>query len=185
LLHRLKTETAAAHARIEQAFDLEARTQSLVAYRDLLARLYGFHAAWEPRAEAILADPGFFRQRRKVEHLKRDLRKLGMTRQAMGALALCEPTVSMQTPAEALGSMYVIEGSTLGGVIIARRVERSLGLGGNSGCSYFRCYGGQVGTMWTAFKAALLARCPPTEEDTAIEAAHRTFEILRSWLVIR
>jgi heme oxygenase len=45
LLQRLKIETAFAHDRAEEAFDLEARTRSLRAYRDLLGRLYGFHAA--------------------------------------------------------------------------------------------------------------------------------------------
>ena len=153
------------------------------AYRDLLARLYGFHAAWEPRAEAALADAEFFRGRRKVNFLRADLRKLGMTGAAIGHLALCEPTVVMGTPAEAWGSMYVVEGSTLGGAVIARHVERSLGLGRHNGCHYFRCYGKSVRPMWTAFGARLLARCDQAEEDVVIAAACRTFEMMHSWLL--
>lgn len=185
LLLRLKTETAPAHADVEQALDLEARTSSLSAYRHLIARFYGFHVTWEPCVEAALADPQFFHPRRKSKFLERDLRELGMTQGAILRLPLWRPTMSIRTAAEALGSMYVLEGSTLGGVIIARHVERSLGLGRSNGCSYFRCYGDEVGRMWLAFKAALLTRCPPDEEDRAIEAAQRTFETLRSWLVIR
>lgn len=185
LLLRLKTETAVAHARIEQAFDLEARTSSLSAYRHLLARLYGFHAGWEPCAEAALSDPQFFHPRRKAKFLERDLRQLGMTPGAIRRLPSCDPTISMRTAAESLGSMYVLEGSTLGGAIIARHVERRLGLGCNNGCSYFRCYGGNVGRMWTAFKAALLTRCPPEQQDDTIAAALQTFEMLRSWLGVR
>jgi hypothetical protein len=39
LLQRLKIETAFAHDRAEEAFDLQTRTRSLRAYRDLLAQL--------------------------------------------------------------------------------------------------------------------------------------------------
>ena len=182
LLQRLKTETALAHGRIEQALDLKARTNSRSAYRDLLARLYGFHAAWEPRADAALADPGFFRKRRKVALLIADLHALGMADSDVRQLALCVPTVAMRTPADAFGSMYVVEGSTLGGTLIARYVERRLGLGSNNGCSYFRSYGEQVGPMWKAFGSTLLARCSPQDERAVVTAAHRTFEILYGWL---
>ena len=129
LLQRLKIETALAHDRIEQAFDLGARTSSRSAYRDLLARLYGFHAAWEPWAEAALAHAGFFHGRRKVDLLIADLHELGMTDRDMGQLALCVPTVPMRTQADAFGSMYVVEGSTLGGILIARTSSAALALG--------------------------------------------------------
>jgi heme oxygenase len=184
LLQRLKTETAFAHERIEQAFDLEARTSSQSAYRNLLARLYGFHAAWEPRAEAALADPGFFSGRRKVELLIADLRRLGMADGELSQLALCAPTVAMRTRADAFGSMYVIEGSTLGGVLIARHVERRLGLGFNNGCTYFRCYGDEVGPMWRAFGTALLAGCGSQDEHAVITGARRTFDVLHRWLCV-
>jgi heme oxygenase len=180
LLQRLKTETALAHRRIEQSFDLEARTSSVNAYRDLLARLYGFHAAWEPRAEAVLADPELFRGRRKTGHLIKDLRALGMA--DVGRLALCPSLIPLRSSAEAIGSMYVVEGSTLGGTIIARHVERGLGLGRSNGCSYFRCYGDDVGPMWKAFGAKLLLLCRPGEQDAVVASANRTFELLHAWL---
>jgi heme oxygenase (biliverdin-IX-beta and delta-forming) len=182
LLVRLKIETASAHDRIEDAFDLEGTTRSLPAYRELLVRLYGFHAAWEPRAELALADPGFFRERRKLSLLHADLRELGMNGDAIDRLAQCDLSVTMRTAAEAWGSMYVVEGSTLGGMIIARYVERRLGLNRHNGCRYFRCYGANVRSMWTSFGARLLARCGSAEEDAAVAAACRTFDTLHYWL---
>lgn len=184
LLERVKIETALAHDRIEQGFDLGARTSSPSAYRDLLARLYGFHAAWEPRAEAALAHAEFFHGRRKVDLLRTDLHELGMTDSDIRQLALCVPTVPMRTPADAFGSMYVVEGSTLGGILIARHVERRLGLGLNNGCSYFRCYGEAVGPMWKAFGTTLLAHCGPRDEKAVVTAARRTFDILHQWLCL-
>ena len=182
LLQRLKIETAREHDRIEEAFDLEAITRSIPTYRDLLGRLYGFHAVWEPLVELSLADPDFFRKRQKLRFLRTDLRDLGMKDDGIARLALCDPTVTMRTPAEAWGSMYVVEGSTLGGVIIARHVERRLGLNRHNGCHYFRCYGTDVRSMWSSFGTKLLARCGPAEEDTVVAAACRTFETLHNWL---
>ena len=182
LLERLKSETAKAHEQIEEAFDLEAVTGSIPAYRGLLGRLYGFHAVWEPLAEVALADPEFFRQRRKVAYLETDLRDLGMGRDGIARLPLCDPTVTMRAPAEAWGSMYVVEGSTLGGAIIARRVAHRLGLSRHDGCLYFRCYGADVRPMWVSFGARLLARCGPADQDAAVAAARRTFEMLQVWL---
>ena len=117
--------------------------------------------------------------------LRSDLGKLGMARDAIAGLALCDPTVAMRTPAEAWGSMYVIEGSTLGGVVIAHYVEQRLGLDVNSGCRYFRCYGKDTAPMWMAFRSRFLSRCGPADEETVIAAACRTFEMLYVWLCCR
>jgi heme oxygenase len=182
LLQRLKIETAKAHDRIEEVFDLEAVTRSKSAYRNLLGRLYGFHAVWEPLADVALADPEFFRQRRKVAFLETDLCDLGMGGDGIARLPLCDPTVTMRTPAEAWGSMYVLEGATLGGVVIARYVERRLGLSRHNGCLYFRCYGADVRPMWNSFGARLVARCGPGDQDAVVAAARRTFEMLHIWL---
>ena len=182
LLQRLKSETARAHDRIEEEINLEAITHSISAYRNLLGRLYGFHAAWEPMAEHALADAEFFRKRRKVALLQTDLRDLGMSGDRIAKLGLCDPTVTMRTPAEAWGSMYVVEGSTLGGTVIARHVERYLGLSHHNGCHYFRCYGADVRPMWMSFRAGLLARCGPADEDAVVAAACRTFDTLHNWL---
>jgi heme oxygenase len=55
----------------------------------------------------------------------------------------------------------------------------------HNGCHYFRCYGKNVGPMWTAFGARLLARCGQAEEDLVIAAACRTFDMLHSWLSVK
>jgi heme oxygenase len=182
LLQRIKIATAPAHERIEAAFDVQARARSLDSYRDLLGRLYGFHAVWEPRAETAIDDAEFFRSRRKAGLLRIDLGTLGVADSAIDGLALCEPTVTMRTPAEAWGAMYVVEGSTLGGAVIARHVERSLGLSAQTGCRYFRCYGRDARPMWIAFGTQFLSRCGPADEGAVIAAACRTFEMLHCWL---
>lgn len=182
LLQRLKVETAAAHARIEVALSLDRRMRSIDDYRTFLARLYGFHATWEPKAEALIADPGFFAPRRKRHKLTRDLQALGLSLTEVDALPLCGEFLPMRSQAEAFGAMYVVEGATLGGVIIARHIDRRLGPPAASACSYLRCYEGDLGRMWKAFGSRLLALSAPGFDDEVVVSAHRTFTVLQSWL---
>jgi heme oxygenase (biliverdin-IX-beta and delta-forming) len=182
LLQRLKVETAAAHARIEEALDLDQRMKSIDDYRTFLVRLYGFHAAWEPRAEALIADPRFFAPRRKLHKLTRDLRALGLSPEEVDAQPLCGELMAMRSEAEAFGAMYVVEGSTLGGVIIAHHIDRAVGPPATSACSYLRCYGADLDRMWKAFGGHLLAFSAPGFDDEVVVSAHRTFAALHAWL---
>ena len=182
LLDRLKTETRPAHDRIERMVDIEGRTTSPASYRALVARFYGFHAAWEPRAEAALGDGELFRGRRKTHLLVRDLRALGLSEAEIARLPLCDLPLPMAGPAAALGAMYVVEGSTLGGTIIARLAERRLGLSPEAGCAYFRSYGPDVGAMWRSFRARLLAASSPATDDAVVACANLTFAVMQAWL---
>lgn len=182
LLERLKRDTRPAHDRIERAVDFERSTGSLPAYRALLVRLHGFHAAWEAAVDA--AHPGhvLLSGRRKVHLLDRDLRALGYAQTEIAALPICRAPMPVNTQEAVLGSLYVIEGSTLGGAVIAQAVEQRLGLGADTGCAYFRAYGREVAARWRDFGAALLAASSPATDDRVIEAADRTFALMQDWL---
>lgn len=183
ILDRLREATRPVHEAIEREFDWARRVESIDGYRDLLARLYGFHAVWEPAAAALLADGAFFEPRRKAHLLAADLTFLGLQQSGIDALALPRsPCVPMTTRADALGAMYVLEGSTLGGQLIARRVSAVLGLAPGRGCSYHCAYGPAVGTMWREFRTCLLAASSPTADEAMARTAQSTFERLRSWL---
>jgi len=170
LLDRLKTETRPAHDRIEKAIGLERIAASMEGYQDLLARFYGFHDAWEKAAEALAPDSAFFQRRRKTALLAKDLAALGMRADAISRLPRCQPLMPLPSAAAVLGSMYVIEGSTLGGAIIARDVERRLGLTAETGCAYFRSYGRDTALMWKSFGAMLLAASSPEVDDLIVES---------------
>jgi heme oxygenase (biliverdin-IX-beta and delta-forming) len=45
----------------------------------------------------------------------------------------------MSSPARALGVLYVIEGSTLGGQVIARRIAEALHIGPQDGAGFLVC----------------------------------------------
>jgi heme oxygenase (biliverdin-IX-beta and delta-forming) len=182
LLERLKIETRPAHDSIERALDVERRMASREAYKDLLIRFHGFHSAWEDAAGAVAPDAAFFRQRCKTALLAKDLKALGMKDDEIAELPRCHPLMPLPAPAAALGSMYVVEGSTLGGAIIARGVERALGLTVDTGCAYFRSYGRETAFMWRSFGAMLLAASSPEADDLIVDSARRTFDVMHDWL---
>ena len=182
LLERLKIETRPAHDRIEKAMDLDRRIASRDAYTNLLIRFYGFHRAWEGAASSRAPDRTFFQSRCKTGLLARDLNALGLDADAIIQLPQCHPLMPLPAPEAVLGSMYVVEGSTLGGAIIAKEVERNLGFGRDSGCAYFRSYGRDTAAMWKSFGAVLLAASSPETDDLIVASAQDTFTVMHDWL---
>jgi heme oxygenase len=187
LLARLKHETAACHTRLENALDLMREDWSRDEYVALLERFFGYVAAWEsaarPRMPAHLRD--FFDARCKSALLAADLRVLTGDAGHAATLPLAEGDATL--PAldgigRVFGSMYVMEGSTLGGRFIAPHVARLFGLANGEGNAYFDGYGPRTGSMWNAFRETAAATVPPEQYDDAVGAAIATFEGLHAWL---
>ena len=86
------------------------------------------------------------------------------------------------TAAEAMGSLYVLEGSTLGAQVISRRLERLLGLRDGYGYAFFRSYGREVSPMWRRFGERLATVSRPSTEEASIRSAQLTFARLHRWL---
>jgi heme oxygenase (biliverdin-IX-beta and delta-forming) len=181
ILQRLREETRAAHEAIERDLDALGAHASVERYRVLVTRFFGFYAVWEPQIGTALGDEDFFAPRRKTHLLEQDLGVLGYDRSAIQALPRCRDLPPFPGLPETLGSLYVLEGSTLGGQVIARRLERSLGFADGRGYAFFRSYGREVGAMWRALGARLLALPLPAGE-AAVGSAQLTFARLHSWL---
>jgi heme oxygenase (biliverdin-IX-beta and delta-forming) len=181
---RLKRETASAHARIERELDLPRRIGSAVSYRRLLERFHGFHAEWEARARRFLAAEPIFAGRWKTALLEADLRTLGMDESAIAGLARCSPLMRLSHPADAWGAAYVVEGSTLGGAVIAKAVRRHLGFTADRGCAYFAGYGRHSAARWRIFTEKLDLLASPEIDERVIASALATFERMRTWLAV-
>ena len=184
VLDRLRARTRPLHDAVERDLDWQRRVSTLAGYRALLARWWGFHATFEPEIAAALeraGDADLLRPRRKLHLLRDDLLHLGMRSEAIEALPLCSPSVAIALRAEALGALYVVEGSTLGGQVIARHVRRALGpaLAGG-GLRYFTAYGARTGAMWRAF-CDELATEHPSRVDALLDRAEQTFAAVREW----
>lgn len=193
LLQQLKQDTRRYHEQIERTLDLPARCQSLDGYRRVLAQFYGFYAPVELALAQItglsnvLAD---LDQRRKTALLARDLAALGMSDDNLAAIPLCTALPALPGIPQALGCLYVLEGATLGGQIIARQLHQRLGVTPAGGSAFFSSYGPQTGPMWRAFGEQIVAYAmiSASKDDRnavpdIIAAARETFRAFDHWLL--
>lgn len=80
--------------------------------------------------------------------------------------------------AQAAGVAYVLEGSAMGGAILARSLEERLHITADSGGKYLHGYGKQTGAHWGAVTSWLDAvLTEPAMIDNAVDAAAQTFSI--------
>jgi len=91
--------------------------------------------------------------RNKSQYLEADLAFLDIKKQDYKK-PLSSKTENL-SPAFALGIMYTVEGSSLGGRVLLKNIQAALGHDAETGARYFSGYGGQTGSMWKAFLGCL------------------------------
>ncbi|HEY8612583.1 MAG TPA: biliverdin-producing heme oxygenase [Roseomonas sp.] len=171
---RLRAATQPDHDRLEDGLRLTDPGLTPERYRAVLARFHGFWAGWEPRVAGELSDDAFLAPRRRLHLLRDDLRALDV---APEALPICPPP-PLHGHAEAMGSLYVMEGSALGGRMILKSLGRlCLPEGGQS---YFAGYGDATGAMWRSFLERLEAE---PDVPAVLRGAKATFETLADWML--
>lgn len=190
LMARLKEETRAYHDRIERdplSRGMLGAELSRAYYTMVLEAYYGLYAPMEGRlaGAADWGDLGFDMARRlKTPLLRADLAHLGVAGAALAELPRCEGLPWALSLPGALGCMYVLEGATLGGQLIARHVQGALGLSAAGGAAFFNSYGAEVGPMWKEFKA-LVERHGAGHEDAVIAGASAMYASLERWFFER
>jgi heme oxygenase (biliverdin-IX-beta and delta-forming) len=184
LLSRLKNETTECHERLENALDLMRLEWLREDYVTLLEGFCGYVAPWEDAAAASMPahQCDFFEGRRKASLLASDLALLTGDNNRANRVTKTDRLPSMDSIGRVFGSMYVMEGSTLGGRFIAPHVATVLGLQSGSGNAYFEGYGLRTGSMWNAFRETASANVPSEQYDEAVHAAIATFDGLHGWL---
>jgi len=185
LLERLKRETQASHGEIERRVDLLNRVRTAQSYRILLEQFYGVYCPLESEiAHSMLEIARWLpdiQDRMRTTLLRLDLRSLGNLCPEGLPLAPIPPLNSL---AQRFGCLYVLEGSTLGGQIIAREVSSRLPFTSEHGCSFFANHGAEIGAMWRSFCHALEAYGMANSEshDSIIQSAANTFGVFGDWL---
>ena len=177
----LRQATFRSHQDIEDLLQLDHPGLSPERYRQAIAGFARFLPAWEAAVVAALpARLGpWFAKRSRLRFLARDVTALGLASAADGA-PVHLPALS--GVAAAYGSMYVLEGSALGGQVIARQVAARLGLDPDQGAAYFTGWRAGTGTLWREFRERLEVEVGPREVDraSACDAAVQTFAALEA-----
>jgi heme oxygenase (biliverdin-IX-beta and delta-forming) len=174
ILTRLKEQTRARHERTEAllfADKLLTATLSREEYGQLLTIHYRFHQALET---ALDGQADFFADydreaRRKTPWLVADLEQAGLTLPET-ATQLFENWTGQQL----LGAIYVAEGSTLGGRVIANALRQTPGLSGLTS-RFFGGYGDQTGPRWKTVGTYLTQRANSLD-DEIVNGANQAFD---------
>jgi heme oxygenase len=108
---------------------------------------------------------------------------LGVGPAQQAVLPLCRGFPDLEAPEALLGALYVVEGSALGGVALARRLDGILGEGVLDGRRFFSGRQAETGAAWRDYLQRLSAASEaPKDRATAISAANKTFEVFERWL---
>lgn len=114
-------------------------------------------------------------QRKKLSWIQDDLEVLGFS-------VLNEATAfdaDFEVPF-ALGILYVLEGSSLGGRVILKNIEKQLGFNAERGAKYFSGYKENTGSLWKSFLSEMVQYEQDHDCSNAIiEGANFAFEIIR------
>ena len=174
LPQRLRAETADLHRAVEASTGLPASVRTLDDYVRVLIRFLGFHrqamiALRDPRWAEQWAPLGIELDRHdRTPHLRSDLDRLGKT-------APDDETVPLDIDSfgAALGCLYVVEGSALGGRMLATAVRETLG---EVPLSFFAGDGRAHPLPWRTTQAALrIYEATDGDDDLVLAGAVATF----------
>ena len=182
----LKNATRGFHTAMETKLSvLLSNGLSMQQYADVQKKFYGFYQPIELQLASIggWADPEFdIQSRLKLPLLASDLGSLCVDPQEIEKLPLCGSVPCLETISKALGCLYVLEGSTLGGRIITAHLKKRLPVDEIRGCTFFNSYGANVGRMWSAFLGVLNRHSEKHgDDDVIVESACQTFASLDRW----
>lgn len=170
----LRLQTQNRHHAVERLPIFRRLMQADVTQADYMAVLktqYRFYAALEPALES--SDGLGLPYQARLPLLARDLAALGCPLPEKSGLSLAIPS-----KAAACGCRYVIEGSALGGQIIARHLRERLGAAVDSALAFYTLDGKSL-VRWPMVQQALSEQLDSQQAImAAVEYANRVFSLL-------
>lgn len=118
-----------------------------------------------PILQEIISDMD---NRYKSKYLQQDLNNLNVN--AVTNSNPVSSNITDNSTAFALGIMYVVEGSSLGGRVILKNIQSALGYDENNGARYFAGYGQTTGSSWKNFLAMMTEYQEKTQSEAQIIA---------------
>ena len=180
LHQRLKRDTASSHQALEKRIVTYIKNMATIsAYADLLKAYYAFIGPLEQVILNHIADTVPEVHSRIRHHLlEEDIKDLIQ----IGSFSIQQNDTPsfVHNEASALGALYVLEGSTLGGKFIVQMIRQRLPL--ENSYRYFSGYAEQNELMWKAFTEILNGEHSATFQQDAITAATHTFNQFEQWL---
>lgn len=176
----VKEATQLLHTEVENLLMPKLTSISSTAdYAAVLRVFYGYFFPLEQRLQQYLTPEKLpdMASRRKAGAILHDLNAIGYTDES---LPVCRQLPRITSVAEAFGALYVMEGSTLGGKMIARMLRKNEALAiADEALTFFSGYGDETGSRWKSFLAALNGQ---ENREEMVAAANETFYYLKRWM---
>lgn len=149
-------------------------------YKKYLSALFPFVSGFEqyifPELTQFIPDLG---KRKKTQLIKNDLSKLDETIKDNGMMTESYFKSMYTDPYAALGALYVLESSTLGGELIQQHIQNTLKEPVTTKLSYFTAHGSENTIMWdNFFKNFCEVAEQSDKQENIIDGALRTLRLL-------
>jgi heme oxygenase len=190
MLQSLREQTRDQHRALESQPLLQLLVSSHIDhqhYGRLIRALWAFHQPLEEYLQLSAGSllslyPGGYHYQPRTPLLAQDIQRLGLSLPETDATAGWLPASSGH--AYALGILYVIEGASLGGKLIAPHLAKQLQLSGQTGAAFYNLH--ETYDSWLPFRH-WFASCKPEYNDQAgalevIQGANAMFSGLHAHL---
>jgi len=151
-------------------------------YIRLLQVFYGFMQPVYGHIEQFI-DSGIlpdYHLRRKPNSIQKDIRFLT---QNPPSIKYCSQIPEINSVASALGALYVLEGSVMGGNIICKKIQENLGLEDENSFNFFKGYGSDNLNMWKLFLNFLDEySMNDVEKNQLLTSASAIFLWFKNWI---
>ncbi len=148
-------------------------------YAAILRTFYGYYYPLESSIGQFITPSCLpdINERRKAVAILHDLNGI---ENSSTEIPLCTDLPKIGNTNHALGALYVLEGSTLGGKMIARMLLKNSAVPiPEEALTFFSGYREETGSKWKAFLQVLNQQ---EETDAIVKAANETFYYLKGWM---
>lgn len=181
----LKQETKVNHQQLEKLLVKQMRSiDTREGYVKLLQLFYSYFGALEEKINRFIlphqmeVDHSF--QRRKTIRIAEDIIASGGT---VNEKCSDKYLPEIRNHLEAFGALYVIEGSTLGGRVITKMMQRQMDTDSLEGFSFFNGYGDDTEHRWSSFRELLNDQVhSKVDKKLVVKAADDTFAKFHRWI---
>ena len=181
ILNTIKEETKTHHQQVEKVLVQELKNlKNKDDYARLLERLLLFYKPIEVDLHEVI-DDALIPDISERKHTQRILTDLELLEHGL-PMEFPKSQLKISSPSYALGVLYVIEGSTLGGQVISKMIHNNLYLEGVDATNYFSSYKELNGDMWKKFGNRISEIENSVEQKELFQGAKDTFDSLKYWL---
>ncbi|MGH2623574.1 MAG: biliverdin-producing heme oxygenase [Sphingobacterium sp.] len=173
LNEQIKHQTKDGHQTLEKLVVQRLKSiQNNEDYADLLKYFYAYFLNLE-KGIAAQIPPSlsvFFQHRRNANHIAQDIKELGFSLENLPQTEL-PPIINKN---QAIGALYVLEGSIMGGPYIVKMLQQR---GIEKGFNFFNGYGEQSGQKWGEFTGIINSEIADENDiEETILSAKNTFQ---------